>query len=104
MKLNEVYPAVAVHPEGRPLVDRHAGEAAQLESMIERLDALATSTEAWDALFDKLVETVIAHAGEEESQIFPAAQDLIGDDRARDLEDIFLAAKERIASDLRTRH
>jgi Hemerythrin HHE cation binding domain len=103
-ELNEVYPAIAVHPEGKPLVDQHAAEAAQLETMIERLDALASSTEAWGALFDKLVATVTAHASEEESQIFPAAQDLIGADRARDLEDIFLAAKERIASDLRTRH
>lgn len=94
-ELREVYPVLRQYPDTVALAERHDAEAGELERLIERLDtALA---EDWRALYDQLVDTVVRHAREEESEIFPRAQDVIGHQRARDIEPRFLAAKKQAA-------
>lgn len=97
-EVRELYPVLRAHVELRELADHHDEEARELEQQISMLDALEISSDAWRTRFDQLAELVIAHAKEEENEIFPAAQHAIGEDRARALERTFLAAKQQIAA------
>jgi hemerythrin superfamily protein len=94
-EMREIYPVLRQHAQTRALADHHDQEAAELERLIERLNM---QTADWTTLFDQLVDTVIHHANEEENEIFPKAQDAIGDRTTKDLEARFLAAKKQIAT------
>lgn len=95
-EMRVLYPELRQHDATRTLADHHDQEASQLESVIGRLDAEPIESEMWGQVFDRLVESVLLHAVEEEKQIFPAAQHQLGDARARELEAPFLAAKKQI--------
>ena len=92
-EMREIYPVLRQHPQTRALAEHHDQEAAELERLIERIDA---QTVDWRTLYDELVDAVVHHANEEENEIFPKAQEAIGDKAARDLEARFLAAKKQV--------
>lgn len=94
-EMREVYPVLRQHAQTRALADHHDQEAAELERLIERIDMAAAD---WQTLFDQLVDTVVHHANEEENEIFPKAQEAIGDRTTKDLEARFLAVKQQIAT------
>jgi hemerythrin superfamily protein len=90
-ELKVVYPVLDRYGELEHFVAEHAEEAQQLEDMITRLDAMPAQGEDWMTLFEALAEAVLSHANEEESEIFPAAINVIGQDRAKALDDKFRA-------------
>jgi len=47
-------------------------------------------------LFERLADTVTRHAREEETDIFPQAQRVIGKDRAKELDPKFLATQKSL--------
>lgn len=99
-ELLEVYPALEEHAETRSLARDHAEEAMALEHLIEQIDSLDEGEAEWQELLGELAEMVQRHAGEEETEIFPKAQATLGDVRTEELERPFLAAKERVMSEL----
>jgi hemerythrin-like domain-containing protein len=99
-ELREVYPVLSEHAETRALARQHDVEASELTILIDRIDATRISSEEWGALFDQLVSLVERHVREEEQEIFPQAQDILGADRAREIEPRFLAAKKQVAAGL----
>lgn len=98
-EVQEVYPALRDrHQEPlSALADQHDAEATELEQLIRRLDLIEITSDAWGKLFEQLVDTVVTHATEEETEIFPLAQSVLGEARAKQLDKKFLAAKQRIA-------
>ena len=94
-EMREIYPVLRQHAQTRALAEHHDQEAADLERLIERLDMQVGD---WNMLFDQLVDAVIHHANEEENEIFPKAQDAIGDRATKDLDARFLATKKQIAA------
>jgi Hemerythrin HHE cation binding domain len=99
-ELREVYPVLSEHAETRALAMQHDGEASELSMLVERIDATEMSSEEWGMLFDQLIELVEQHVREEELNIFPRAQDVLGAARAKDIEPRFLAAKKQAAAAL----
>jgi hemerythrin superfamily protein len=99
-ELAEVYPVLREYPELRPLADRHEAEAGQLSTLIERIQATAMSTGTWTQLFEQLCDLVTQHVNEEQNQIFPRAQDVIGAARAEQIGPMFLATQKQIAGSL----
>lgn len=95
-ELREVFPELLAHVETRAMAEQHGREANELESKIERIQETAIDSPEWGQLFGELVKLVESHVEEEESKIFPQAQEVIGEDRARELEPKFLAAKKAI--------
>jgi hemerythrin superfamily protein len=95
-ELRAVYPALRQHMQTRALAEHHDQEAAEMETLIEKLD-MAQALD-WQALYDQLVDTVIHHAEEEEKEIFPKAREALGDQMCKDLDARFLAAKQQAAS------
>ena len=94
-EMREVYPVLRQRVETRALAEHHDQEAAEMERLIERIDTAAG--DAWRTLYDQLVDAVHHHANEEESEIFPKAQQAIGEQGAKDLESRFLMAKKQAA-------
>ncbi len=95
-ELFEVYPALRPYPALTPFVDRHETEANELSATIDQMNAVAPESPPFAVLLDKLIGLVQAHVTEEETEIFPKSQQVIGDERARELEPNFLAAAKRI--------
>ena len=92
-----VYPVLHDYGEMRPLVEQHAQEAGEMESLIDEIDA--AQAEDWRPLYDQLVDAVRHHVELEETTIFPKAQQAIGDFVAKALEAKFLMAKNSALDD-----
>ncbi len=95
-ELREVFPALRDDAQTRPMAEQHDREAGELESQIQRIDALGFDSPNWEPEFNRLVELVKQHVDEEESSIFPKAQEVLGKDRAREMEPRFMAAKRAV--------
>lgn len=99
-ELREVFPVVRAHEATRQLADHHDAEAAEIEQLIASIDQLMLGSPERRELFQRLIDTVVDHAREEESDIFPKAQDAIGKTEAQALDARFLTAKLQIAAAL----
>ena len=95
-EIREVYPVLRQHVQTRALAEHHDQEAAEMERLIERIDAAVA--DEWLPHYHQLVDMVIRHANEEENTIFPKAQEAIGERTTKDLEARFLAVKQQIAA------
>jgi len=95
-ELKAVYPVLAEYPETSGIAATHAREASELRAAIAQLDGLATSDARWAPAFERLATLVEKHVAEEESEYFPKAQKVIGDERARELLPLFEAAKKSL--------
>lgn len=101
-ELREVYPVMANYPELQPFVKRHDAEASQLSQTVDQLDASEPRSAQFDQLLTKLIGLIEAHVAEEEKQIFPTAQQVMGEDRAKEIEPKFVACATQIKqSDLK---
>jgi hemerythrin superfamily protein len=94
-ELDAVYPELSLHAETRPLAVEHSREADELEATIQQIDALPMDSVDWEDAFDSLVAKIEMHVEEEEKTIFPRAQKVIGDDRAKALDPMFKSAQRR---------
>jgi len=96
-EMEVVYRELHYDPRTRQMAEHHDQEAGELESIIRRLDMLPMNDPTWETVFDELVRTVQHHVSEEEGDIFPKAQDVIGRDRTQAMdvtyEDAFTAQK-----------
>jgi hypothetical protein len=95
-EMSEVFPELRTHAETRPLADHHDVEAGQLEALIDLIDATDISSDGWGTSFAELADMVGKHAQEEETETFPAAQKVLGDDLVKRLDERFVRAKQRI--------
>jgi len=94
-ELATVYPAIEGHAATRDIALRHSDEAETLEAAISDIDRAGFDSPEWPALIQRLVTLVQQHVDEEEHEFFPRAQEALGKDTARDLEEPYLAAQER---------
>lgn len=94
-EIAELYPVLREYPRTVALAEHHDQEAAAMEKLIETIDRAGG---AWPPIFDELVGKVLEHVREEEQEIFPAAQQAMGDERAKELDGRFLAVKKELAS------
>jgi hemerythrin superfamily protein len=99
-EIREVYPELREHAETSALADHHDEEAGELDKLIQKLSSLDLASEQWGRLFEKLENMVVYHASEEEKEIFPKAQGVIGDEMTEKLDERFLATQKRIKESL----
>jgi hemerythrin superfamily protein len=76
------YPAVksAAEKDGKELVLEAVEEHHQADSLIRQLQTLSPKDESYDAKFKVLIESVEHHIEEEENELFPEAEELLGDE------------------------
>jgi hemerythrin superfamily protein len=80
-----VFAAMELHTALRPMVAQHRQEAAELEKLLEQLSSLPYDDQVWVTTFAAMVDTVQRHALEEENEIFPTAERVLGEDAAKAL-------------------
>lgn len=95
-EMRVLYPELRMRDQLRPLANRHDAEASELERMIHDLDEVEMTSDTWRNLFERLADTVVHHAREEEHEIFPLAQRVIGKDRAKELDAKFQNAQRSL--------
>ena len=96
-ELRELYPVLRADAATRELADHHDAEAAELEQLIRAIDELAIGSPERAPMYQRLIDAVRDHAREEESHIFPRAQEAMGKPRAEALEARLLTAKQQLA-------
>jgi hemerythrin superfamily protein len=92
-EVTAVYPVLARFPETKGIAAQHDTEAKELQRAIAAVDALSFDDASWGPAFERLAKLVDAHVEEEESEFFPKAQDVIGENEAKALLTRFEAAK-----------
>jgi hemerythrin superfamily protein len=87
------YPAVKAETDkqGQELVAESVEEHHVVAMLIEELKALDPKDERYDAKFTVLMENIEHHIEEEEDELFPEAEDVLGDE----IEDLGAQMKER---------
>jgi len=99
-EMREVYTELREHGETSAIADHHDAEAAELDNLIQQISALDAASDEWARLFATLGDRVIHHATEEEKEIFPKAQSVIGDETTATLDDRYLATQQRVKETL----
>jgi general stress protein YciG len=76
------YPAVREQggEEGEELVDEGLAEHSAVKELIEELRSMSPEDEDYDDKFQDVIDNVLHHAEEEESEIFPLAEEHLRDD------------------------
>ena len=80
-----VYPALHAFPSMSNQLQEHSKEVGALETMISQMGPLSLAADDWALSFSRLAELFKQHVQEEEVQVFPRAQDLLGKDRCEQL-------------------
>jgi hypothetical protein len=99
-ELSVVYPALAEHAATQDIAQQHGDEVPMLEAAIAEIDVAGCDTPDWKALIQRLTNLLQHHVNEEENEFFPRALEALGNDAADDLEDPYMAAKQRAMQEL----
>lgn len=88
-----VYPEFEMHATLMKLVSEHEAEADELEILIRNVDTCSLSSSDWDTHLKLLHKAVVRHANREEKEFFPEAQELLGEQRAEEIGQRYVAAR-----------
>ena len=67
------YPELKAHPKAKEMVDEAHEEHHVMKILLEEMGQLTVKDDAWQAKFQVLMENVLHHAEEEETELFPKA-------------------------------
>jgi hemerythrin superfamily protein len=95
-EMHEVYPTLRANPATRSLAEHHDVEATGMERLVEEIDDPYLDPQARALSFEVLVDRVMRHAEDEETRIFPQAQQALGREAVEAMESGFLATKQEI--------
>jgi hemerythrin superfamily protein len=82
----ELYPILAQDERTRRIVSDAYEAHKRIERMLDELQALPVSEPAWGERLRALVEETEGHLRAEEHELFPLAREVIGPERAREVE------------------
>jgi hemerythrin superfamily protein len=91
-----VYAALEGYDAAQPLLGQHGDQAVELELAIADLDAIDCASKEWIEVLRQVTARVEEHIHDEESDFFPRAQELLGENTARDLDDSFSKAQREV--------
>jgi hemerythrin superfamily protein len=94
-ELAVLYPRLQQHEQTRQIVQDHQREADQLESLLEQLHAQPYESAEWKPMFSRLLELVEHHVEEEESTYFERAQEVLGKETAKQLNQEYKRRKQQ---------
>ena len=76
------YAALKSFEETKDLVEEALEEHDEMKRMLEELDQADADDEGWDQQLSELQESVEDHVEEEETELFPQAQQVLDQDKA----------------------
>jgi hemerythrin superfamily protein len=68
------YPELKAHPKAKAIVAEAHEEHHVMKLLLAEMEKLTVKDEAWQAKFQVLMENVLHHAEEEETEMFPKAR------------------------------
>lgn len=95
-ELDIVYPEFEMHASLMDIVREHEADADHLEALIANVDASPITSPEWESAVKELQSVVLRHAAREEKEYFPRAQEVIGERRAEELDELYIASKEAL--------
>jgi Hemerythrin HHE cation binding domain len=95
-EVRELFPVLRADAGLRELADHHDAEARFLDQLITKLDTLPMTSMAWLETATRLAATVREHVAEEESEMFPRAQQAIGEARAVEIDANYTDTKAKL--------
>ena len=87
------YPAMEQHEELKDLVAEARDEHEEVKELLEDMESMSPDDEEFESSLQELIENVEHHAEEEEQEMFPKAQQIVGDKALEDLGRQLEAAK-----------
>jgi hypothetical protein len=91
-----VYAALEGYDAAQHLLEQHGDQAVELELAIADLDAIDCDSKEWLAGLRQVTASVEGHIRDEETDFFPRAQELLGENTARELDDPFSKAQREV--------
>ena len=79
------YPELQQKDELRDLVNHAYEEHNQIKSISSELESMDAGSQNWASKIKELNEAVTHHVQEEETKVFPKAQQALGQDKAQDI-------------------
>lgn len=94
------YPAVAAMAaeDGKELVQEAVEEHQQIKQLLAELGQMTAEDDGFDDKVRTLIDNVRHHVEEEESEMLPQAQQVLGGDRIRQLGERMADRKEQLGS------
>jgi hemerythrin superfamily protein len=95
-----VYATLEGYDTAQTLLEQHGDQAVELELAIADLDASDWESKSWIEQLRDVTVMVEEHVRDEETEFFPRAQELLGENTARELEDPFSSAQREVRDTL----
>jgi hypothetical protein len=95
-----VYATLEGYDAAQTLLERHGDQAVELELAIADLDATDCGSVDWIERLRDVTVMLEEHVRDEETEFFPRAQELLGENTARELEDPFSNAQREVRDTL----
>lgn len=89
------YPPLREKQQSHDMVEHGIDEHHTVENLLQKLDGIPADSDDWIDALQNLKEKVQDHVREEEGDIFPKAQQLLGDDKLNQMQEQFEEAKAR---------
>lgn len=96
----ELYPALEGYDAARDIIARHSHQAEEIESVINDLAAVDYDSEEWTDRLKDVLALFEEHVEEEEAELFPRAQEILGEQVAAELEERFVSAQREVLNTL----
>jgi len=91
-----VYAMLEGRDDAQSLLEQHGDQAVELELALADLEATDADSEEWIWRLRDVMALVDDHVRDEENDFFPRAQRLLGENRARELEDPYRNAQREV--------
>lgn len=88
-----VYPVLKTQLQAADVADPRLTEEGEAKRMLSRLENMAAAVFEFPTALAELEQAVLAHAEQEEQQVFPHLRDRLDDDQRRDMALAFRAAE-----------
>jgi hemerythrin-like domain-containing protein len=96
----EVYAALEGYDAARDMVEEHTRQAGELESAMNEVDAVDYDSDTWVSKLRDVMALVDDHVRDEETNFFPRAQEILGEQASRELEERFVGAQRQVIQTL----
>ncbi len=95
-----VYAMLEGHDEAESMLEQHGDQAVELELAIAELDATDEGSSEWIERLRDVMAMVDDHVRDEETEFFQRAQEVLGENTARELEDPYINAQREVMQTL----
>jgi len=95
-EMETVFSALEGYAAGDALLKAHTQQAIELESAIHQLESTDVESDTWIERLHDVMALLDDHVRDEEHELFQRAQELLGENTARELEAPFMARQRQL--------